>query len=267
MPGDQRGLDEDERGLDASPRDLPPVPLQNHPSRFGAQGAGSEEGHAELDRAQKEASTLKREHDDLVEKVKVFEVRNEELVMVANNTTSQVQQKIDLIDQLRAEMNEVQAMADGWKSKMDVMDSEKETAKAKLASVEVQLQMAKEKADKWSQPNDNLRAQLSSAVTDRDALSREYEAVESKLDTTSVDAEEMVAQYKADVEAAERDFEEIHVRCFDLLAEIEEGKNSEDKAKKLYEPESAEGAEGSEGSEGSKGFGDSDGFESAPGED
>ncbi|XP_070050848.1 uncharacterized protein [Nicotiana tomentosiformis] len=79
----------------------------------------------ELDRAQKEASILRREHADLVEKVKVFEVTNEELVVVANDKTSQVQQKID---QLRKEMDEIQVMADGWKSKMDLLHSEKETA-------------------------------------------------------------------------------------------------------------------------------------------
>nr|XP_033510601.1 uncharacterized protein LOC117275428 [Nicotiana tomentosiformis] len=82
---------------------------------------------AELDRAYKEASILRWEHTDLVEKV---------------------QQKIDQVDQLRKEMNEIQAMVDGWKSKMDTLASEKETAQAKLSLVEVQLRVAKEKADK-----------------------------------------------------------------------------------------------------------------------
>ncbi|XP_070050956.1 uncharacterized protein [Nicotiana tomentosiformis] len=105
---------------------------------------------AELDKAQKEASTLKREHANLVEKVKVFEAKNEDLVMLTNNTTSQVQQKIDLIDQLQAKMNEVKAMAEGWKGRMDMLASEKETAKADLASVKNQLRVAKDKAHKWS---------------------------------------------------------------------------------------------------------------------
>ncbi|XP_009613843.1 uncharacterized protein [Nicotiana tomentosiformis] len=62
---------------------------------------------AELDRAQKEASVLRHEHADLVKKV---------------------QQKIDQIDQLRKEMDEIQVMLDGWKSKIDMLASEKETA-------------------------------------------------------------------------------------------------------------------------------------------
>lgn len=56
---------------------------------------------AELEESLKEASTLKWEHANLVEKVKVFEVENKLLVVVTNNITLQVQQNIDLIDQLR----------------------------------------------------------------------------------------------------------------------------------------------------------------------
>ncbi|XP_070037084.1 uncharacterized protein [Nicotiana tomentosiformis] len=148
---------------------------------------------AELDKAQKEALTLRWEHADLVVKVKDFEVRNEKLVMETNDQTSQIQQKIDLITQLRVEMNEVHAMADERKSKMDWLASEKETAQAKLASVEIQLRVVKEKADKRSQLINELRAQLSSALIERDALGKEYEAMKSKLDMTSDDAERMVA--------------------------------------------------------------------------
>ncbi|XP_070055399.1 uncharacterized protein [Nicotiana tomentosiformis] len=154
---------------------------------------------AELDVAQKEASALRQEHTDLVEKVKVFEARNEGSVVVANNNTLQVQQKID---QLRKEMDEIQVIADGWKSKMDLLTSEKKTAQAKLSSVEVQHQVAKEKADTRAQ-NEDLRTQLGSAIAEWDALGKELEIKRSKLEINSVDADEMVAQYKPDVEAAE----------------------------------------------------------------
>ncbi|XP_070046981.1 tropomyosin-like [Nicotiana tomentosiformis] len=100
-------------------------------------------------------------------------------------------------------MNKIQDMTNGWKSKMDFLGSKKEIAHANLKSVEVQLRVAKEKADKRDQLNEDLRAQLSSVVTEWDALGREHEAMKSKLETTSADAKEMVAQYKADVEAAE----------------------------------------------------------------
>ncbi|XP_070035487.1 tropomyosin-like [Nicotiana tomentosiformis] len=184
---------------------------------------------------------LRREHVDLVEKVKVFEVRNEDLVAVANNNTSQVQQKIDQIDELRKEMDEIQVMADGWKSKMDMLASEKEIAQAKLSSMEVQLWVAKEKDDTRAQKNEDLRTQLGLAIAGRDALGKELEITTSGLDITSVDADEIVAQYKAEVEAVEahlkttaeyvrhlsrrETLEEIHARGFDLSTEIEEAKD------------------------------------------
>ncbi|XP_070014707.1 uncharacterized protein [Nicotiana sylvestris] len=100
-----------------------------------------------LEKAQNEASTLKREHANLVKNVKIFEAKHEQLVVVTNNTTSQVQQKIDRIDRLRAEMDEVKATTEVWKGKIDLLASEKEAAKAELASIENQLRVAKDKAN------------------------------------------------------------------------------------------------------------------------
>lgn len=89
------------------------------------------------------------------------------------------------------------------------------------------------------------------------------------MEITLADANEMVSQYMADVEAAEArlktateyvrrlsrrgTLEEIHARGFDLSSEIEEAKRVEAEAKKLDEPE---GEEGSEESEYPDGFGD-----------
>ncbi|XP_070056260.1 uncharacterized protein [Nicotiana tomentosiformis] len=141
--------------------------------------------HAELEKAQNEASSLMGEHADLVKKV---------------------QKKVDLINQLRDEMNEVKAMTEAWKSRMNLLGSEKEAVKEELASAKDQLQLAKNKVDKWSQLNDELRAQLNSDVTERDALGQEYAVLRSKLEATYIDSsdlEEMLAQYKADVEIVE----------------------------------------------------------------
>ncbi|XP_070057744.1 uncharacterized protein [Nicotiana tomentosiformis] len=180
-----------------------------------------------------------------------------------------VQQKIDRIDQLRAEMNEVQAMADVGKGKIDQLDSEEETAQEQLASVEVQLRVTKEKADKQAQLNEKLRAQMNSALAELDALGSECEAVKAQIRTASADAEEMVAQYRANGEVPEtrlktnveymkqlsrrETLEEIHTRGFDLSAEIEEAKMLEVKAKKLARPEDEEGSEGSNKPEGEEG--------------
>ncbi|XP_070014989.1 MAR-binding filament-like protein 1-1 [Nicotiana sylvestris] len=234
---------------------------------------------AELEKDQKEALTVKQEHDNLVEKVKIFEAKNEHLVMVANSTTSQVQQKIELINQLWAEIDEAKATNEVWNGRMNLLASEKEIMKAELASVENKLWIAKDKADKWSRLNDDLREQLNSFVIDRDALGREYAALRSKLDTTSADTKEMMAQHKADMEATEtrlktkteyikrlsrrETLEEIHAHSFGLSSKIEEARRLKAEENELYEPQSHEVFESSEGSEGS----DISGNESSPGED
>ncbi|XP_070045967.1 uncharacterized protein [Nicotiana tomentosiformis] len=147
--------------------------------------------------------------------------------MVINDQTSQVQQKIDRIDQLLAEMNKVQAMADVWKGKMDRLASEKETAREQLPLVEVQLRVAKEKADAWARQNEDLQAQLGLAIAERDALGNKLEITKSESETTRA----------GDLRRA---------RGFNLSAEIEEAKRLKAEAKKLAEPEGEETSEGSD---------------------
>ncbi|XP_070048673.1 nucleolin 1-like [Nicotiana tomentosiformis] len=114
-----------------------------------------------------------------------------------------------------------------------------------------------------------------SAIAERDALGKELEITRSKSEATRDDAEEIVAQYRADVEAAKarlkttteyvrrlsrrETLEEIHARDFDLSAEIDVAKRFEVEAKKLAKPEDEEGSEGSnepEDEEGPNGSGD-----------
>ncbi|XP_070057196.1 interactor of constitutive active ROPs 2, chloroplastic-like [Nicotiana tomentosiformis] len=179
---------------------------------------------AELEKAQREALSVKWEHAELVEK-------------------------------LRAEMNELKTLAETLRSRMDLLASENEATKEELALVKDQLRVAKDKADKWDWVNDEVRAQLDSAVSEWDNLVREYTALKSKLEAASINSsevEEMSAQYKTDVEIAEarlitkaeyvkglsrrETLEEIHAGGFDLSAEIEEVKRLEIEAKRLYEP-------------------------------
>lgn len=82
---------------------------------------------------------MKREHAKLVEKVMTFEAKNKQLVIVTNNTTLQVHEKIYLIDQLWADMDEGEAMIRVWKFWMDQLASGKKDAKAELVSFENQL--------------------------------------------------------------------------------------------------------------------------------
>nr|XP_016491900.1 PREDICTED: myosin-7B-like [Nicotiana tabacum] len=103
----------------------------------------------------------------------------------------------DLLEQLRAEMDEVKAVAEEWKVKMDRLASEKETAWKQLASVEAKLRSMKEKAETRSQKIKDLQSQLGSAIAARDTLSKELKLAKSAAKITRTDAEEMVAWYKA----------------------------------------------------------------------
>ncbi|XP_070045299.1 uncharacterized protein [Nicotiana tomentosiformis] len=99
-------------------------------------------------------------------------------------------------------------------------------------------------------------------------LVEKLEPMRSQLETTSADIEEMVAQYKVDIEEAKarlktnaeyvrrlsrrETLEEIHARGFDLSVKIEEAK----KLEVVAEHEGDEGSEGSKESEGPNGSGD-----------
>nr|XP_009784174.1 PREDICTED: uncharacterized protein LOC104232621 [Nicotiana sylvestris] len=88
---------------------------------------------AKLEKKQREASFVKREHAKLVEKVKIFEAKNEKLLVMTNDATSQVQEKIDLIDQLRVKMDDVKTTTEAMKRKMYILASNKKATKEELA--------------------------------------------------------------------------------------------------------------------------------------
>ncbi|XP_070034579.1 uncharacterized protein [Nicotiana tomentosiformis] len=161
---------------------------------------------AKLKKAQREALSVKWEYAEMVEKVRIFEIKNDRLCVVTNDATSQVQENIDLIDHLRAEMNELKTSTETLRSRMDLLASENEATKEELASVKDQLQVTKDMVDKWSRLNDELREQLDSTISKWDDLDREYTALNSKLEEASIDSsefEEMLAQYKTGVEIDE----------------------------------------------------------------
>nr|XP_016440050.1 PREDICTED: tropomyosin alpha-3 chain-like [Nicotiana tabacum] len=232
----------------------------------------SEQREGEVKTLRAELDAAQKEHATLVEQVKIFEVSENKLCMATNGQNLQVQQKLDRIDQLRAEMDEVKAMAEVWKGKIDRLASKKETAWEQLDSAKSQLRAAREKAEAQSQNIEDLQFQLGSAAAERDTLAKELKAAKLVAEITRADAEEMVAQYKADVEAAQdrlnvitnylkwqsrkEDLKEVYARGFDLMFEIENVKSLEAEAKKFSYPEDEEGFEGSGGSEGGE---DSDG--------
>ncbi|XP_075081030.1 uncharacterized protein LOC142166245 [Nicotiana tabacum] len=72
----------------------------------------SEQREGEIKNLRDELDAAQKEHAALVEQVKNFEVSDDELCMANNGQNPQVQQKLDRINQLRAEMDKVKAMAE-----------------------------------------------------------------------------------------------------------------------------------------------------------
>nr|XP_016478985.1 PREDICTED: uncharacterized protein LOC107800342 [Nicotiana tabacum] len=135
---------------------------------------------------------------------------------------------------------------------MDCLASVKEVARAQLNSTEIQLRAEKERAEVQTKRVEELQLQLGSTASDRKNLAKELETAKSLAVVVKADADEMVAQYKADAEATQdlvknliehmkwqsrREApEEVHARVFDLSTEIEDAKVLETESKKLAYP-------------------------------
>ncbi|XP_070034450.1 uncharacterized protein [Nicotiana tomentosiformis] len=160
----------------------------------------SEQREWEAKSLRAELEVARKEHADLVKQVKIFEVSDDELGSVTNGRNLQVKQKIDRVNQLRAEMDVVKAETDEWRGRMERMASEKETARAQLALVEAQLRAAKKIAEVQAKNIEELQSRLSVSGSDRGNLAKELEMAKSAVAAVKTDADEMVAQYKVDVE-------------------------------------------------------------------
>ncbi|XP_070042882.1 uncharacterized protein [Nicotiana tomentosiformis] len=107
----------------------------------------------------------------------------------ANTSLSQLQQKVERIELLRGEVDQVKADCDRWKENMDRLAAEKETTLAKLLSVKVQLRGIKEKSFAQAKRIEELQTRLAEA--------------KSEIDKTKVMADKSIAMYWADTEAAQ----------------------------------------------------------------
>ncbi|XP_070054102.1 protein WEAK CHLOROPLAST MOVEMENT UNDER BLUE LIGHT-like 3 [Nicotiana tomentosiformis] len=167
------------------------------------------------------------------------------------------QQKVEMIELLRGEVDQVKADCDLWKENMDRLAAEKETTLAKLSSVEVQLWGFKEKSSAQAKRIEELETGLVKA--------------KSEIENTKVVADKSVAMYRADAEAAQMQLreasdreqwiidstkcqsrretlEEIHTRGFDLSEEIARAVMLETEARQLTSfDDEDDGEEGSRG--------------------
>lgn len=57
----------------------------------------------------------------------------------ANTSMSQLQQKVEMLERLRGEVNQFNAECNRWKERMDILVAVQETALAKVSTIEIQL--------------------------------------------------------------------------------------------------------------------------------
>ncbi|XP_070051418.1 uncharacterized protein [Nicotiana tomentosiformis] len=127
--------------------------------------------HEAFLRYREESKRHEAETQDLAEKKDTYKLLNEKLQAELEaawkehtGLLEQAQKRLDQVWQLQAEVDAVKAKAKQWKKNMDRLASEKETARAQLASAEVQLRAAKKNSAK-AKTIDELQFQLSLAIS------------------------------------------------------------------------------------------------------
>ncbi|XP_070012913.1 uncharacterized protein [Nicotiana sylvestris] len=134
-----------------------------------------------------------------------------------NTSVSQLQQKLERIELLRWEVDQIKADCDRWKENMDHLAPEKEAASDKLLSAEIQLRVAKEK--------NSARAKRIKEHAVELAKSNDLAKCQSRRET----------------------LEEIHARVFDLSKELAHAKVLEADARFLVSSDDEDDDEGSQG--------------------
>ncbi|XP_019242067.1 PREDICTED: uncharacterized protein LOC109222117 [Nicotiana attenuata] len=176
---------------------------------------------------------------------------------------SQLQRKLEMIGQLRGEVDRVKVDCNRWKENMDRLAADKEAALAQLASAETQLRSAKVKNLAQVKKIEDLEAKLAEAgaevaeakaevektkaTTDKTiaVYLRDVEFVQAKLREAS-DREKRVSDL-AKCQSRRETVEEIHARGFDLTNEIAQAKALEVDAKFLVSSDDEDFVSGSEG--------------------
>ncbi|XP_070046741.1 uncharacterized protein [Nicotiana tomentosiformis] len=116
----------------------------------------------------------------------------------ANSSLSQLQQKVEKIELLQGEVDQVKADCDRWKENMDGVAAKKETTLAKLSSTEVQLMGIKEKSSAQAKRIEELETRLAEA--------------KAEIEKTKVMADKSIAMYRADAEASQMQLREASDR-------------------------------------------------------
>ncbi|XP_070032266.1 uncharacterized protein [Nicotiana tomentosiformis] len=215
---------------------------------------------------QADLAKAREEEAELDKQVSIFLIKYElDPTVEANTSLAQLQKKVERIELLRGEVDQVKADCDRWRDNMDRLAAENETTLAKLSSVEVQLGGLKEKSSAQAKRIEELETGLAEA--------------KAEIEKTKVMADKSIAMYRTDAEAAQMQLreasdrerwindstkcqslretlEEIHARGFELSEEIARAKVLEAEVRQLAssddEDDDEEGSRGGsdEGPEG-----------------
>ncbi|XP_070057670.1 uncharacterized protein [Nicotiana tomentosiformis] len=112
---------------------------------------------------------------------------------VANISISQLQQKLEVIGELREEVDMIRAETLGWKDGMDSLAAKKETARAQLSSTANQLQVMKGKSSVQARKIEELEARLASKLA----------KAKSDAEKAKANADAFMVVYQADAESAQ----------------------------------------------------------------
>nr|XP_009793907.1 PREDICTED: eukaryotic translation initiation factor 5B-like [Nicotiana sylvestris] len=145
----------------------------------------------------------------------------------------QLQQKLERIELLQGEVNQIKADCDRQKENMNRLVAEKEASLAKLSSSEDQLRSIKEKSSAQAKRIEELEVELVEAK-------EEVEKMKSMADKS-------IAVYLADAEAAHTQLSEAALQGFDLSNEIAQDKVLEADTRLLVSSDDDDDDEGSQG--------------------
>ncbi|XP_070049283.1 cilia- and flagella-associated protein 58-like [Nicotiana tomentosiformis] len=148
----------------------------------------------EIKDLQAELTKAHQDQTDLTEQVmKILKLHGLDPGSKANISNSQLQQKLEMIGQLREEVDIIKVETLGWNEGMDHLDAEKEVVRAQLSLAEGQLQGMKERSTVQARKIEELEARLTSKLA----------KAKSEAEKAKAEVDAFVAIYRADAEAAQ----------------------------------------------------------------
>ncbi|XP_070028743.1 uncharacterized protein [Nicotiana sylvestris] len=125
-----------------------------------------------------------------------------------NTSISQLQQKLDMIGQLRGEVYQVRADCHQWKKNMDQLTADKETIAAQLASAEAQLRGFEAKGLAQARKIEGLEAELAKPWAEAAQAMAEVVYAKAKAEKTKATTDKSIAIYSREAATIQAELRE-----------------------------------------------------------